>query len=64
MTFTASLMEFWDMLFIRLGPKEGEETPLRMKEGKVSTANLIGYFRKLSATSEKIFEEITGNKEK
>jgi hypothetical protein len=46
---------------VRLGPKAGEETPLKIKEGKILTPNLIGYFRKLSEASEKIFNEIAEN---
>jgi hypothetical protein len=47
---------------IKLGAKEGQETPLKIKEGKILTSNLIGYFRRLSETSEKIFNEIIENK--
>jgi hypothetical protein len=43
---------------IKLGPKKGEETSLKIDDGKIKTSNLIGYFRKLSETSEKIFEEV------
>jgi hypothetical protein len=32
-----------------------------IRDGKIKTSNLIGYFRKLSETSEKIFEEIIKN---
>ena len=48
---------------IKLGPKAGEEKPLKIKEGKIQTSNLIGYFRKLSETSENIFNEIVENTE-
>jgi hypothetical protein len=43
---------------IKLGPKEGEETPLKIKDGKIQTSNLIGYFRKLNKISEEIFDKI------
>jgi hypothetical protein len=43
---------------IKLG---NEESPLKMKDGKILTSNLIGYFRKLNEESEKIFLEIIKN---
>jgi hypothetical protein len=46
---------------IKLGAKEGQETLLKIKDGKIQTSNLIGYFRKLSKDSEKIFNEIIEN---
>ena len=46
---------------IKLGPNKEKETPLKIKDGKILTSNLIGYFRKLSETSEKIFHEIVEN---
>lgn len=49
------------MYLIKLGPKDGEETPLKIKDGKIATSNLIGYFRRLSEISEKIFDEIIEN---
>ena len=45
----------------KAGPKIGEETPLKVKDGKIATSNLIGYFRRLSEASEKIFNEIIEN---
>jgi hypothetical protein len=46
------------MNLIKLGHQKGEETSLKIEDGKIKTSNLIGYFRKLSETSEKIFEDI------
>jgi hypothetical protein len=43
---------------IKLG---NEESPLKIKDGKILTSNLIGYFRKLNEASEKIFIEIIEN---
>ena len=43
---------------IKLGSKEGEEMPLKIKDNKILTSNLIGYFRRLSQVSEVIFTEI------
>jgi hypothetical protein len=46
---------------IKLGPKKGEEMPLKIRDKKIQTSNLIGYFRRLSEESERIFIEIIEN---
>jgi len=41
---------------IRVGPKPGKEKPLKSQNGKISTAGMIGYYRRLSHDSAEVID--------
>ena len=43
---------------IRVGPKPGQETPFKSRDGKMSTVGLIGYYRRLSRDSAALLDKI------
>jgi hypothetical protein len=43
---------------IRVGPKPGAESPLKMKDGKLLTTGLIGYYRRLSEESAALLNDL------
>ena len=45
---------------IKVGPKSGQEKPLRSQNGKISTSGMIGYYRRLSFDSAALLDRVIG----
>jgi hypothetical protein len=43
---------------IRLGPKAGKELPLKLRGESISINNFSGYFRRMSETTKRVFDDI------
>jgi len=50
-----------NIALVRLGPKPGQELPLKMQNGSISINNFSGYFRRMSEETKRIFDGVISN---